>query len=377
MLKETDNTLSLPKYYQISESIKKKIANGEFAPGGRIPTYQALTEYFKTTMPTICNAVRQLEADGYIYKARGKGMFVTVPAVAASKAGADGAIRKVGLAMRTRGDLHQNLAEALIRDLEKTDIDPIPQSAVLPDADSNLADKEKCLKKYIANGIEALVMDGSRHMPYKLLHKYRARFRQLNFLMHYESGIDFPDANIITFDPVKAGRLAAEHLIKAGRKKFVFITFYNLPEAERKRNGCRGDSECHDMIMLGGMKAVLREAGFPDSCLTVIKEEASLNDQNIINFIELLKQGPVGIFALGDFRAVQVYKAASITGLDFKQNLSIAGFYNTPWAEVLNPALTSISINETEIGHLAADCIINRKTGQRIVVEPKLVVRET
>jgi len=35
MLKETDKTLSLPKYYQISESIKEKIANGEFVPGGR------------------------------------------------------------------------------------------------------------------------------------------------------------------------------------------------------------------------------------------------------------------------------------------------------------------------------------------------------
>ncbi len=377
MLKETDKTLSLPKYYQISESIKEKIANGEFVPGGRIPTYQALTECFKTTMPTICNAVRQLEADGYIYKARGKGMFVTVPAVAANKTGAGAAIRKVGLAMRTRGDLHQNLAETLIRDLEKSDIDHILQSPVLPDADSNLADKEKCLKKYVANGIETLVMDGSRHMPYKLLHKYRANFRQLNFLMHYESGIDFPDANIITFDPVKAGRLAAEHLIKAGRKKFIFITFYNLPETERQRNGCRNGDECHDMVILGGMKAALREAGFPESSLTVIKEGLSLNDRSIMEFAELLKQGPAGIFALGDFRAVQVYKAASIIGLDFKQNLSIVGFYNTSWTEVLHPALTSISINETEIAHLAADCIINRKTGQRIVVEPKLVVRET
>lgn len=376
MLKQIDNTLPLPKYYQIGESIKEKIASGQYRPGEKIPTCREMSEYFNTTLVTVANAVRQLENDGYISRIQGKGMFVTAPA-GTDKAAAPDMISKVGMAMYTRGDLNQNFTEVLIRDLEKHDIYTVPQPPVLPDPGFNLAEKEKCLKKYIANGLEALVMDGKRHMPYKLLHKYRASFRQLNFLMHYESGLDFPDANIITFDYAKAGRLAAEHLLKAGRKKFVFITFYKLPEAERKHNGCRSDSECHDMIILSGIKAVLREAGLPESCLTVIREDAPLGEQNIADFTELLKQGPLGFFVMGDARAVEVYRAATMLGLDFKQNLSIVGCYNTSWTEVLHPKLTSISINEAEIAHLAADCIINCKTGQRIVVKPRLIVRET
>ena len=376
MLKQIDSTLPLPKYYQIGESIKEKIVSGQYGPGEKIPTCREMSEYFNTTLVTVANAVRQLENDGYISRIQGKGMFVAVPAET-GKAAAPDMIRKVGMAMQTRGDLNQNLTEVLVHDLEKHDIYTVPQPPVLPDPGFNLAEKEKCLKKYIANGLEALVMDGKRHMPYKLLHKYRASFRQLNFLMHYESGLDFPDANIITFDYAKAGRLAAEHLLKAGRKKFVFITFYKLPESERKHNGCRSDSECHDMIILSGMKAALREAGLPESCLTVIREDTPLGEQNIADFTELLKQGPLGIFVMGDARAVEVYRAATILGLDFKQNLSIVGCYNTSWTEVLHPKLTSISINEAKIAHLTADCIINHKTGQRIVVEPKLIVRET
>ena len=80
---------------------------------------------------------------------------------------------------------------------------------------------------------------------------------------------------------------------------------------------------------------------------------------------------------MGDFRTVQIYRAATRMGLDFTQNLSIVGCYNTSWTEVLHPKLTSISIDETEIAHHAANCIINCKTGQRIIVEPKLIVRET
>ena len=378
MLKQIDNTLPLPKYYQIGESIKEKITAGQFRPGDKIPTCRELSTYFNTTLVTVANAMRQLESDGYISKVQGRGMFVTVPATAVNKADTVDAIKKVGLAMYTRGDLNQNLAEILIQDLEEHNIDTVPQSPVLGNMDITLEEKEKCLKKYIANGLEALVMNGTRHMPYKLLHRYRADFRQLNFLMHYESGIDFPEANIITFDLAKAGRLAAEHLLKAGRKKFIFATFKKLPEVERKRNGCCSDNECHDMTALAGMKAVLREAGFPESSLTIIRDNPVMTEGlNIINYSELLKQGPWGIFVMGDSRAIPFYKTATKMGLDFKRNLSIVGFYNTSWTEVFHPTLTSISINEAEIAHQAADCIIKRKIGQRIVIEPKLIVRET
>jgi DNA-binding LacI/PurR family transcriptional regulator/DNA-binding transcriptional regulator YhcF (GntR family) len=378
MLKQIDNTLPLPKYYQIGESIKEKIAAGQYRPGDKIPTCRELSGYFNTTLVTVSNAMRQLENDGYISKIQGKGMFVTIPATINDKAGGPDNIRKAGLIMHTRGDLYQNLAEVLIHDLEKHDIDTVPQPPVLPDPAFNLAEKEKCLKKYIANGLEALVMDGKRHIPYKLLHKYRADFRQLNFLLHYESGLDFPDANTITINYVQAGRLAAEHLLKAGREKFIFFTFEQLPEAERRHNGCRSCSECHDMDALRGMKAVLRDAGLPESCITVVHDAPPLNkEQNITDFSGLLKQGPWGIFALGDARAAEIYRSATMMGLNIKQNISIVGCYNTAWAEVLYPRLTSISVNEPEIARLAADCIINRKTGQRIVIEPRLIVRET
>ncbi len=375
MLKQIDNTLPLPKYYQIGESIKEKIAAGQYRPGDKIPTCRELSGYFNTTLVTVSNAMRQLENDGYISKIQGKGMFVTIPATINDKADNQNAIKKVGLAMHSRGDLYQNLVEVLVHDLEKHDIYTVPLPTIEPNTNFYL--EENCLKKYIANGLDALVMDGTRHMSYKLLHKYRADFRQLNFLMHYNSIIDFPDANIITYDYAMAGRMAAEHLLKAGRKKFIFITYYNLSDAERKRNGCKGENECHDMIMLSGMKAVFQEAGIPDSSLTVIKEEAVIGEQNITNFTKLLKNGSWGILVMGDSRAVQIYRAATMMGLNIKQNISIVGCYNTSWAEVLYPRLTSISINETEIAHLAADCIINRKIGQRIVIEPRLIVRET
>ena len=373
MLKPIDNTIPLPKYYQIGESVKEKIASGEFRPGEKIPTCRELSKYFNATLVTVSNAMRRLENDGHILRVHGSGMFVSVPEPAAKSKEMAKGIKKVGLVMETRGDLYQNLSESLSRELEKHDFYSVPLSTGLFALDKNLAHKEICLKKYIANGFDSLVIYGTRHQPYKLLHKYRSAFRQLNFICQCESGIDFQEANFIVYDAAKAGRMAAEYLLKAGRKRFLFITFEELPAKERRRNGCR--IRCIDAVALDGMRSVFRKAGFPDASLNVI----SSNDEELLQkkLPELLDKGPLGIFAFGDNRAIPVYKIATKTGLDFKKHLSIVGLYNTSWTEILNPQLTSISIEESEIARIAADCIVKHKSGQRILVAPKLIVRET
>ena len=373
MLKQIDNTIPLPKYYQISESIKEKITAGKFRPGERIPVSRELSRYFKTTPVTIANAMRRLESDGHVYRVQGSGIFVSVPEPVFNPKGIINGMKKVGLVMHTFGDLYQNLSETLIRELGKHDFYSIPLPTSLLDYDVNLAHKEKCLKKCIANGFDSLVINGTRHLPYKLLHEYRSDFRQLNFIGQCESGIDFQEANFIVFDAAKAGRMAAEYLVKAGRKRFLFITFEELPEKERRRNGCR--KECIDTVALEGMRSVFRKAGFPDSCLNVISSAGGevFNEK----LPELLSKGSLGIFALGDDRAVPVYRLATKMGLDLKKHFSIVGLYNTSWTGVLNLQLTSISIEESEIARIVADCIVNHKTGQRIMIEPRLIVRET
>jgi GntR family transcriptional regulator of arabinose operon len=373
MFKQVDSTSPLPKYCQISESIKEKIISGQFLPGVRIPTSRELSRYFKTTPVTMANAMRQLENEGHIFRVQGSGVFVSVPESAAKPKKMAAGFKKVGLIMETRGDLYQKLSEALSRELEIHDFYNVPLPPSLLNYDVSLTDKEKCLKKCIADGFDSLVIYGTRHLPYKLLHKYRSDFRQVNFIGQCESGIDFQEANLIAFDANKVGRMAAEYLLSAGREIFLFITFEELSEKERKHNGCRIKS--NDAFALEGMRAVLRKEGFPDSCLNVITstERDMLNEK----LPELLSKGSLGILAFGDNRAVPVYKIVTGMGLKFKKHLSIVGLYNTSWTDVLDPSLTSISIEEMEIARSAADCIVKRKTGQRILVAPKLIVRET
>lgn len=365
---------SLPKYCMISESIKGKIDSGEFAVGERLPSCRELSERYHATLVTVSNAMRQLEKEGYVSKTQRRGMFATRP----STKRVEPSWRSIGLAMHQRGDLFQNVAEGLVKLLERRGIYTLPLEPQLPDRHVPLATKEECLKRYIADGIDSLVMNGSRDMPFPLLLKYHESFRQLNFIINYESGIDIPGANVIISDAGLTGRQAAEYLLKAGRENFLLISCEDLPEDICKTNAAQ-HKHCRAAHIRAGMLAVLRDAGIPEQRLTVNKEDPHKNERTKIEYYaHFLKNNPnAGIFAMNDFRCMNVYKAAAELGVTPGRDFSLLGQYNTPWTQALSPALSSISIDEDRIVRAVADCVIHDRRNVRIEIPPEIVVRET
>ena len=67
----------LPFYYQIKQTIKNWIVNGEFNPGERLPSENALAEKFNVSRLTVRQATVQLVQEGLLISKRGEGTFVT------------------------------------------------------------------------------------------------------------------------------------------------------------------------------------------------------------------------------------------------------------------------------------------------------------
>ena len=66
-------------YYQVKEILQKSIEEGEFKPGDRLPAEQILCEKFGVSRITVRKALELLVQEGFIYRERGRGTFVTVP----------------------------------------------------------------------------------------------------------------------------------------------------------------------------------------------------------------------------------------------------------------------------------------------------------
>ncbi len=332
-----------------------------------------LAKYFDTTVVTVSKAVNLLESQGYINKTQGSGIFVKESKPSKET---DVKFKKAGLLMPLKADLYQNIADVLIHTLEEFDYDAIPLGVKINDYKSSIESKEIYIKKYIKRGFDFLIINGDQHFAYKLLHKYKNYFKQLNFIAHYESALDFPEANIITADYEKVGYLGGKYLIKRGKKRIAFITYQGLPSEQRKRLGARQFTS--DSDVLNGIKRAMRETGIETDVHIVSHSLAATEQQATETEIkDFMKQGDCGIMTMGDNRALMAYHAANKLGLEFGKHCSLVGLFNTHWTEILKPGLTSVSINEREIGRLVAKAVIEEWKGKRIKVEPELIIRET
>ena len=66
-----------PVYFKVQKALKAQIESKQFAPGEGIPSERILAEHFQVSMGTVRKAVGNLVVDGYLYRVRGKGTFVS------------------------------------------------------------------------------------------------------------------------------------------------------------------------------------------------------------------------------------------------------------------------------------------------------------
>lgn len=65
-----------PKYQRIADELRRRIRNGDYAPGARMPAETDMTDQFKVSLPTVRQALSVLRAEGLIESRHGIGTFV-------------------------------------------------------------------------------------------------------------------------------------------------------------------------------------------------------------------------------------------------------------------------------------------------------------
>lgn len=68
-----------PIYYRIQETIRRRIVEGEFVAGDRLPSETELARDYRTTRVTVRHALSRLAYEGLILRQTGRGTFVADP----------------------------------------------------------------------------------------------------------------------------------------------------------------------------------------------------------------------------------------------------------------------------------------------------------
>ena len=69
----------VPRYYQLREIIREKIANGEWATGDAIPSERILGETYGLSRMTVRQSLAALVSEGFLHREQGRGTFVAQP----------------------------------------------------------------------------------------------------------------------------------------------------------------------------------------------------------------------------------------------------------------------------------------------------------
>lgn len=171
-------------------------------------------------------------------------------------------------------------------------------------------------------------------------------------------------ADFVGTDDVKAGRLAAEHLLSLGHRRLGHIAGPDYTSTAHDRR--RGFEEA---ARRGGAEVVVaRNESFTDGADAT---RMLLSDTS--NRI-------TGIFASTDHQAVGAYQQAQEMGRRIPQDLSIVGCADLPVAEWMSPPLTTVRQPVREIGEHALKTLMARIGGQSgehktIRLAPELVIR--
>lgn len=183
----------------------------------------------------------------------------------------------------------------------------------------------------------------------------------LSYTRYEDESIDYVGPN-----DRAGGRLAAEHLLWHGSRRFTFV-------------GSAGPSSASD-LRLAGVMEVLDAAG-AGADVTVVRTEVSTRGGYAAGQ-KLLASGPLpdAVVCLSDtvaFGLISALRAAGCASLP-----RIIGFDDVEMASYWHPTLTTVSSHPDEMGRLAATAIAQRLEGKRSwpqvnYTTPELVIRES
>lgn len=176
---------------------------------------------------------------------------------------------------------------------------------------------------------------------------------------------DLTDFDAVMPDHYMGGQLQAEHLLALGHRNIGIVS--GPTDVDNMQLRTNGASESIDRG-----KANVRWV-----CQTDFTEV--LSEQALTH---LLKRDVSAVIAGNDVIALNVIRQLNLMGLVVPDDVSVVGFDDTTWCEMMTPPLTSIRMPLAEMAEEAFSMMIRRKSNplasrKQCIVGVRLIVRKT
>lgn len=342
--------MSTQKQDDILKQLTLEITQGKLGNAGEsFPTVRSLSESFGASPVTIQRVVHRLCSMGLVER-QGRGMKISRQARQER--------RRIGVIVSQMDNpYHSRLLNEFEKEGEKRGIEILSAGCA-----DNSARSEQIVKMLKENKAEAIVFCANKIEEQVLSHNLPCICIGGRSLMQ-----NYP---VVGVDNIRAGEMAASHLISQGCRNFFYVTSSNISIDER----------------MTGFVRCLEHHNFklPQEHILVVNQfsEEPLNEDFVNFFKENISTRPAGVFCFHDLWAMRVLRAAHFLSLNVPNDLAVVGVDNLPICAETLPPLSSIAYPIRKLAESALDTLDEIRAGRsvgarRILLEPQLVIRQS
>jgi LacI family transcriptional regulator len=213
---------------------------------------------------------------------------------------------------------------------------------VICNLDSRANDYEEQVKWLINDTSSAVVLLGSELMEedLKIFKSIKCPFLLFDY---WCSSMEFDSVLINNAD---SARMATEYLVGKGHKEIGYLRGKYRIKAFRSRHV--------------GYSVALNRNGLKLNSEYTITIGTNMNEAylDMLAYLKNKPKLPTAFFADNDMVALGVMKALTESGYKIPEDISIIGFDDIPFSEIVSPRLTTIRVPKKEMGQTAARRII-------------------
>ncbi|GAB2900050.1 LacI family DNA-binding transcriptional regulator [Paralcaligenes ginsengisoli] len=180
----------------------------------------------------------------------------------------------------------------------------------------------------------ALALLSTENMPYVLMYNHAAG---------YET---------VSVDDRKAAGDAVRHLLGFGHRRIAMLAGFLTAS----------DRSAHRYL---GYRDAMLEAGLEPMPLSEVDFGTRTLETQLQYWFHTMSRRPTAIFCSTDLLALEVIKALRQRSIHIPQDISVMGFDGLEYGQLIEPALTTISQPNGEIGRQAAERLLRQIGGER------------
>ncbi|WP_203256955.1 LacI family DNA-binding transcriptional regulator [Hyunsoonleella ulvae] len=263
--------------------------------------------------------------------------------------------------------IDNNFFGSLIRGIEE-EIRPLGYHVIICQTHEDPNIEKECIDTLIHAQVDGILISTTPNSTTQAFEKIIKKGIPLIFFDRKKS---IKGVSSVTINDFEAGYKSTKHLINQGYKRIAHL---------------RGDYsvEIFKQRYLGYKQALI-DSGYELNEDYIIKTKSTRDDgKKAAKTLLNLGKRPDAIFSSSDFAALGAIKELKAQGVKIPEDMGVVGFSNEPFTKFMELSMSSVDQSPIEMGKSTARVFMeqmhnssNLKEAKHVVLEPKLIVRQS